>query len=119
MLLEVAGGLASPSSNICAADNGHGCLDSSGVVGRGVGSQGKCVNVGNLSAITAGSLQFKFYKAADTGNSSSGSLVIDLNSFALIGIHTFGDTERLVNSATFIMGHQKLKDLIKICVTSE
>lgn len=56
---------------------------------------------------------------ADTGNSSSGSPVIDLNSFTLIGIHTFGDKERLVNSATVIMGHQKLQDLIKVCVTEE
>jgi V8-like Glu-specific endopeptidase len=56
---------------------------------------------------------------ADTGNSSSGSPVLDLNSFELIGIHTFGDKERLVNSATVIMGHQKLQDLIKKCVTEQ
>ena len=55
----MADGLVKPSSNIRAADNGHGCLDTSVVVGRGVGSQGKCVNVGDLACLQDGVLANK------------------------------------------------------------
>ena len=74
--------------------------------------------VSQLSSDTPHNSLF-FEHSADTGNSSSGSPVIDISSSSLIGIHTFGDKDRAVNSATAIMGHQKLLDLIKKCVSEE
>jgi glutamyl endopeptidase len=60
-----------------------------------------------------------FEHTSDTGNSSSGSPVISTETNSIIGIHTFGDSDRVVNSATSVLGQKQLLDSIQECLSSE
>lgn len=56
---------------------------------------------------------------ADTGSSSSGSALISESSGEIVGIHTHGDSERLINSATDLSQTPKIHKAVEECLTGE
>lgn len=62
---------------------------------------------------------FYFEHDADTGSSSSGSPVISVLDDTLVGVHTHGDSDRLINSASDLPSSREWLDAINRCLDDD